>query len=142
MFTIESSDSSTLGRVGHIFTAHGQIETPVFMPVGTLGTVKCLDPEEIRACGFGLILGNAYHLYLRPGHQLIADLLEVEARLDPIGEHLGHRNPALVPEKVGCVQEVDMEPVALDPLPVVDEPAEGAQLVGHRDSGRLFHGVA
>ena len=74
MFTIESSDSSTLGRVGHLFTAHGQIETPVFMPVGTLGTVKCLDPEEIQACGFGLILGNAYHLYLRPGHQLIADL--------------------------------------------------------------------
>jgi queuine tRNA-ribosyltransferase len=74
MFTIESSDTSTLGRVGRLFTAHGQIETPVFMPVGTLGTVKCLDPEEIQACGFGLILGNAYHLYLRPGHQLIAEL--------------------------------------------------------------------
>ena len=74
MFTVESTDSSTLGRVGRLFTSHGQIETPVFMPVGTLGTVKCLDPEEIQACGFGLILGNAYHLYLRPGHQLIAEL--------------------------------------------------------------------
>ena len=74
MFTVESTDSSTLGRVGHLQTAHGKIETPVFMPVGTLGTVKCLDPKEIQDCGFGLILGNAYHLYLRPGHQLIADL--------------------------------------------------------------------
>lgn len=74
MFSIEASDCSTLGRAGHLHTAHGQIETPVFMPVGTLGTVKCLDPDEIRACGFGLILGNAYHLYLRPGHQLIAEL--------------------------------------------------------------------
>ena len=74
MFTIESSDSSTLGRVGQLLTSHGQIDTPVFMPVGTLGTVKCVDPDEIQACGFGLILGNAYHLYLRPGHQLIAEL--------------------------------------------------------------------
>ena len=74
MFTIEVSDSSMRGRVGHLNTAHGEIETPVFMPVGTLGTVKCLDPEEIQACGFSLILGNAYHLYIRPGHQLIADL--------------------------------------------------------------------
>ena len=74
MFNIESTDNSTNGRRGYLHTAHGRIETPVFMPVGTLGTVKCLDPDEIKACGFELVLANAYHLYLRPGHQLIADL--------------------------------------------------------------------
>ena len=52
-------------------TAHGEIETPVFMPVGTLGTVKSLSPEELIACGVQIILGNTYHLYLRPGCDVI-----------------------------------------------------------------------
>jgi queuine tRNA-ribosyltransferase len=52
-------------------TAHGAVETPVFMPVGTLATVKSLSPEDLQACGVRMILGNTYHLYLRPGCDVI-----------------------------------------------------------------------
>ncbi len=58
-------------RVGLLSTSHGAIETPAFMPVGSQGTVKGLDPYELRDCGFQMILANAYHLFLRPGHELI-----------------------------------------------------------------------
>ncbi len=58
-------------RVGLLSTSHGAIETPAFMPVGSQGTVKALDPHEIRDCGFQMMLANAYHLFLRPGHELI-----------------------------------------------------------------------
>jgi len=58
-------------RVGLLSTSHGEIETPAFMPVGSQGTVKGLDPKEVRECGFNMILANAYHLFLRPGHELI-----------------------------------------------------------------------
>jgi len=73
MFAVQQRDSGTPARTGMLTTAHGQIETPAFMPVGSLGTVKGIDPDELQACGYGLILGNAYHLYLRPGHTLIAE---------------------------------------------------------------------
>ncbi len=73
MFEFKIVASSTTGRAraGVIQTAHGQIETPVFMPVGTLGSVKSLSPEELRAAGASIILGNTYHLYLRPGCEVI-----------------------------------------------------------------------
>ncbi len=58
-------------RVGGLQTAHGEIATPVFMPVGTQGTVKTLSPQELLDAGSQIILGNTYHLYLRPGHELI-----------------------------------------------------------------------
>ncbi len=61
-------------RTGRITTARGSFETPVFMPVGTLATVKTLLPSEVAAAGARIILVNAYHLYLRPGHQLIQHL--------------------------------------------------------------------
>ncbi len=61
-------------RVGRIETPHGSFETPVFMPVGTQGTVKSLTPEEVRGIGGEIILCNTYHLYLRPGHKLIKEL--------------------------------------------------------------------
>ena len=61
-------------RLGLIKTARGVIETPAFMPVGTLGTVKAMTPEELTDLGAQIILGNTYHLYLRPGHELIRDL--------------------------------------------------------------------
>ncbi len=73
MFEFKIIASSTTGRAraGVIQTAHGQIETPVFMPVGTLGSVKSLSPEELKAAGASIILGNTYHLYLRPGCEVI-----------------------------------------------------------------------
>jgi queuine tRNA-ribosyltransferase len=61
-------------RAGTLVTPHGVIETPVFMPVGTQATVKGLTPEMVRGCGSQIILGNTYHLALRPGDELIRDL--------------------------------------------------------------------
>lgn len=61
-------------RLGTIHTVHGDVQTPAFMPVGTQGTVKSLTPEMLLQAGCEMILGNTYHLYLRPGHELIARL--------------------------------------------------------------------
>ena len=60
-------------RIGKIKTPHGEIETPVFMPVGTQATVKTMTPEELLKIGSEIILGNTYHLYLRPGDDLVAE---------------------------------------------------------------------
>jgi len=61
-------------RAGVFMTPHGPVETPAFMPVGTLATIKALDPAEIAGAGSQMILANAYHLHLRPGDELIRDL--------------------------------------------------------------------
>ncbi|HEX4931292.1 MAG TPA: tRNA guanosine(34) transglycosylase Tgt [Gaiellaceae bacterium] len=61
-------------RAGILRTAHGEVRTPAFMPVGTKGTVKSLDPDELRAVGSQIILGNTYHLHFRPGDDVIAEL--------------------------------------------------------------------
>lgn len=67
----ESSDSQA--RLGKLYTTHGEIETPVFMPVGTQATVKTMSPHELETIGAKIILSNTYHLYLRPGHDLVAE---------------------------------------------------------------------
>lgn len=72
MFSLICSDK--LARRGRLVTTHGAIETPVFMPVGTQGTVKGLTPDQVRSVGAQIILGNTYHLALRPGDELIAEL--------------------------------------------------------------------
>lgn len=64
-------DSQTRARAGRVTTAHGSFSTPAFMPVGTQGTVKALTQEMLESAGAGIILGNTYHLYLRPGHATI-----------------------------------------------------------------------
>ncbi len=69
-------------RTGLIETAHGAIRTPAFMPVGTLATVKSLEPAEVRATGAEILLVNAYHLFLRPGHDLIRRLGGVHRFMD------------------------------------------------------------
>nr|MDA8352265.1 tRNA guanosine(34) transglycosylase Tgt [Bacillota bacterium] len=60
-------------RLGRLHTPHGTVETPVFMPVGTLATVKTMSPEELKEMGSGIILSNTYHLYLRPGHEVVRE---------------------------------------------------------------------
>ena len=70
-FAVEKNASWCGARTGLLTTGHGRIETPVFMPVGTVGSVKAVTFEQVRATGARLILGNTYHLYLRPGHELI-----------------------------------------------------------------------
>jgi len=73
-FDLLKKDVSTSARLGMMITPHGTVNTPAFMPVGTQGTVKSMLPEEIKNCGAEIILGNTYHLYLRPGHEIIKNL--------------------------------------------------------------------
>ena len=71
-FVLQATDGAA--RAGRFSTPHGPVETPAFMPVGTLGAVKTLSPQEIADVGASMILANTYHLYLRPGHELVRDL--------------------------------------------------------------------
>ncbi|MEE8494231.1 MAG: tRNA guanosine(34) transglycosylase Tgt [Nitrospirales bacterium] len=73
-FLLEHTDPSCAARQGTLRTRHGTIETPAFMPVGSLGTVKGIEPSDLQAMGFSAILCNAYHLYLRPGHDVVAEM--------------------------------------------------------------------
>ena len=67
-------DTGTAARLGRINTAHGSIDTPAFMPVGTQGTVKALTQQMLEEAGASIILGNTYHLFLRPGHAIVNQL--------------------------------------------------------------------
>ena len=71
MFELLKTDTPTKARLGRLTTAHGVVDTPVFMPVGTQGSVKALDPRELREMGTQIILGNTYHLNIRPGLDII-----------------------------------------------------------------------
>jgi len=73
-FDLRKTDRTAGARLGTISTAHGKIETPVFMPVGTQGAVKAVTPEELESIGAEVVLGNTYHLFLRPGHERIRRL--------------------------------------------------------------------
>jgi queuine tRNA-ribosyltransferase len=71
-FTLTAADGAA--RAGVLRTAHGDVPTPAFMPVGTKATVKTVDPDELRALGTTILLGNTYHLHFRPGEDLIGEL--------------------------------------------------------------------
>ena len=73
-FTLEHCDSATQARAGRWSTPHGAIETPAFMPVGTIGSVKGLTPDQLREARVQMVLANTYHLALRPGADVVADL--------------------------------------------------------------------
>src|SRR3972149_4214833 len=73
-FQLIKKDKNSLSRTGKITTSHGEVETPAFMPVGTLGSVKTVSPDELKEVGAQIILGNTYHLYLRPGIDVIKKL--------------------------------------------------------------------
>ncbi|MBI2988164.1 MAG: tRNA guanosine(34) transglycosylase Tgt [Deltaproteobacteria bacterium] len=73
-FTVIEKDSTTKARLGRLVTAHGVVETPAFMPVGTQGSVKALSPRDLEEAGCQIVLANTYHLYLRPGVEVIRDL--------------------------------------------------------------------
>jgi queuine tRNA-ribosyltransferase len=87
-FKVVARSSETQARAAELRTLHGPVATPVFMPVGTQGTVKALIPEELEALGARIILGNTYHLYLRPG-------MEVIRRFDGLHGFMGWRGPIL-----------------------------------------------
>jgi queuine tRNA-ribosyltransferase len=71
-FSVEQTDGEA--RAGVLRTAHGEVPTPAFMPVGTKGTVKTVDPDELHALGTTILLGNTYHLHFRPGEDVVAEL--------------------------------------------------------------------
>jgi queuine tRNA-ribosyltransferase len=71
MFELLATDSQTKARLGRLTTAHGVVETPAYMPVGTQATVKAIDPRELREMGTQMILGNTYHLSIRPGMEIM-----------------------------------------------------------------------
>jgi queuine tRNA-ribosyltransferase len=85
-FTLIKQDGPA--RLGSLTTPHGTIDTPIFMPVGTQATVKAMTPDELKQLGSQIILGNTYHLYLRPGHELIA-------RMGGLHEFMGWNGPIL-----------------------------------------------
>jgi queuine tRNA-ribosyltransferase len=73
-FSLEHTDATCGARVGRWATPHGTIETPAFMPVGTIGSVKGLTPDQLRQAGVQMVLANTYHLALRPGADIVAEL--------------------------------------------------------------------
>ena len=85
-FSVEAT--SALARAGSIATPHGEVPTPAFLPVATQGSVKALTPQEVREVGANIILANAYHLYLRPG-------VEVVRKLGGLHEFVGWNGPML-----------------------------------------------
>ncbi len=72
-FSLIKNDAASSARLGKFTTPHGEVNTPVFMPVGTQATVKTLSPEDLESIGAEIILSNTYHLFLRPGHELIKE---------------------------------------------------------------------
>src|SRR5215210_5157411 len=85
-FNIAATDGAS--RTGSIITQRGEIRTPAFMPVGTAATVKAMKPESVRATGADVILGNTYHLMLRPGAERVA-------RLGGLHRFMGWERPIL-----------------------------------------------
>src|SRR4030065_845834 len=71
---LEKPCPQTKARAGTLNTPHGSVPTPVFLPVGSQGTVKTLTPDELKSLGVGMVLSNTYHLYLRPGTEIIRRL--------------------------------------------------------------------
>ena len=96
MLGFEIMARSGAARRGRLHTPHGMVETPVFMPVGTRGTVKGLGPDDLRATGVSIVLGNTYHLFAQPGHELIRD---VHPQVGEIKEHVETVKEAVMPDK-------------------------------------------
>ena len=72
-YTLQHTDDKTSARAGILHTPHGDVQTPVFMTVGTCASVKTVSPHELKELGAQIILANTYHLYLRPGHDIVAE---------------------------------------------------------------------
>ena len=72
-FEVKHENKNSRARCGVLHLAHGDVQTPVFMPVGTKGTVKALSKDDLEEIGFEIILANTYHMYLRPGADLVKE---------------------------------------------------------------------
>ncbi|MDO4542329.1 MAG: tRNA guanosine(34) transglycosylase Tgt, partial [Bacillota bacterium] len=107
-------------RLGRVTTAHSQIDTPVFMPVGTQATVKTATPEEVWDTGSRILLANTYHLYMRPGHDLVREAG---------GLHKFMNWPGSILTDSGGFQVFSLSPKVTD---------EGAEFASHIDGSKHF----
>jgi queuine tRNA-ribosyltransferase len=74
VFTVAARSSGSRARRGTLHLAHGDVQTPAFVPLATRGTVKTLEPRDVAALGYEMVLGNTFHLFLAPGHELVAEM--------------------------------------------------------------------
>jgi queuine tRNA-ribosyltransferase len=121
-FEILYKDSHTAARAGVLTTAHGQVETPVFMPVGTAGAVKGITPQQLRETGAPIILANTYHLLLRPG-------VETIEKLGGLGRFMGWDGPILT-------DSGGYQVFSLSPLIRIDD--EGIEFASHIDGAKVY----
>ncbi len=121
-FEMTARDTNTHARTGIVHTAHGSFETPVFMPVGTQGTVKGITPRDVEETGAEIILGNAYHLYIRPG-------IEIIQKFGGLHRFMGWNKPILT-------DSGGFQVFSLTRLREITE--EGAVFQSHVDGARIF----
>ena len=121
-FTYEIEKTAGSARAGVFSTPHGPVETPAFMPVGTLATVKALDPEDLVQMGASMILGNAYHLHLRPGDEIVREM-------GGLHRFMGWDRPILT-------DSGGFQVFSLAQLRTVDE--QGVEFQSHIDGSRRF----
>jgi queuine tRNA-ribosyltransferase len=121
-FTYEIEKTAGSARAGVFSTPHGPVETPAFMPVGTLATVKALDPDDLVQMGASMILGNAYHLHLRPGDEIVREM-------GGLHRFMGWDRPILT-------DSGGFQVFSLAQLRTVDE--QGVEFQSHIDGSRRF----
>ena len=109
-------------RLGKLITPHGEIDTPVFMPVGTQGSVKGISPEELKALGAKIILSNTYHMFLRPGHEIVREAGGLHGFMNWDGSIL--------------TDSGGFQVFSLSPLRKITE--EGVAFRSHLDGSKLF----
>jgi queuine tRNA-ribosyltransferase len=120
MFEFEIQAASGAARAGRLTLPHGTVETPVFMPVGTQGTVRALSPNDLRSVGATLVLANTYHLHVRPGEQVVA-------RLGALHRFMGWDRPLLT-------DSGGFQVFSLEGFRRIDE--DGVEFQSHVDGGR------
>ena len=121
-FRVLSESSTTRARLGSVETTHGSIQTPVFMPVGTQATVKTTTPHELEQLGVEIILSNTYHLYLRPGNDVVAEA-------GGLHKFMNWNHPILT-------DSGGFQVFSLGPLRTISE--EGVQFRSHLDGSKHF----
>lgn len=121
-FTILNKDSESSARAGVLTTAHGQIETPAFMPVGTGGAVKGITPQQLQETGASIILANTYHLMLRPGVETV--------------EKLGGLHKMMCWDGSILTDSGGYQVFSLSPLVKIDD--EGVEFASHIDGAKVY----
>jgi queuine tRNA-ribosyltransferase len=121
-FEVLHQDSNSAARLGLLHTTHGQVETPVFMPVGTAGAVKGITPQQLKETGAGIILGNTYHLMLRPGIETI--------------EKLGGLHKFMAWDRPILTDSGGYQVFSLSPLTKIDD--DGVEFASHVDGAKIY----